>query len=66
MSRFEVPELMTPGEVAAMFAVNTKTVMRWARTGQLSSMRTLGGHHRFFADEVHQLFAQQQANPSTE
>jgi excisionase family DNA binding protein len=39
--------LMTPAEVAALFSVSPKTVTRWARTGKISCIRTLGGHRRF-------------------
>jgi excisionase family DNA binding protein len=45
-------ELLTPGEVAAMFRVNPKTVTRWARAGRISSLRTLGGHRRFRTSEI--------------
>ena len=45
-------ELLTPGEVAAMFRVNPKTVTRWARSGKISAVRTLGGHRRFRASEI--------------
>jgi excisionase family DNA binding protein len=48
----ERDELLTPAEVAAMFRVNPKTVTRWARSGKLSAIRTLGGHRRFRASEV--------------
>lgn len=44
--------LLTPAEVAALFRVNPKTVTRWARSGKLTSIRTLGGHRRFLASEV--------------
>ena len=50
-----VNELLTPGEVAAMFRVDPKTVRRWARDGKLSSLRTLGGHRRYVASEVRAL-----------
>jgi excisionase family DNA binding protein len=43
---------MTPSEVADMFGVDPKTVTRWAASGQLASIRTLGGHRRFRADDV--------------
>jgi excisionase family DNA binding protein len=45
-------ELLTPGEVAIMFRVNPKTVTRWARSGKISAVRTLGGHRRFHASEI--------------
>jgi excisionase family DNA binding protein len=44
--------LLTPGEVAALFAVDPKTVTRWARNGKLNAIRTLGGHRRYRASEV--------------
>jgi excisionase family DNA binding protein len=47
-------ELLTPSEVAEMFRVNPKTVTRWARAGKISAVRTLGGHRRYRADEIHQ------------
>ena len=46
---------MTPGEVAAYFHVDPKTVTRWAKAGKLTTFRTLGGHRRFRTIEVHQL-----------
>lgn len=49
------PQLLTPSEVAALFRVDPKTVSRWAATGKLSAVRTLGGHRRFKADEVYRL-----------
>ncbi len=48
----EPEELLTPSEVAAMFRVNPKTVTRWARSGKISAIRTLGGHRRFKASEI--------------
>jgi excisionase family DNA binding protein len=49
--------LLTPGEVAALFRVDPKTVTRWARDGKISSIRTLGGHHRYRSSEIHSLFS---------
>ena len=49
---------LTPGEVAALFRVDPKTVTRWAQEGKLSAIRTLGGHRRFKADEVYALLAE--------
>ena len=51
-------ELLTPAEVAEMFRVNPKTVTRWARAGKISSVRTLGGHRRFHADEIRRFLAE--------
>lgn len=44
--------LLTPGEVAALFRVDPKTVTRWAAAGRIGSIRTPGGHRRFREDEV--------------
>lgn len=52
------PALMTPGEVAAVFRVNAKTVTRWARAGKLNAVRTLGGHRRFPRADVDRLLAE--------
>ena len=46
---------MTPGEVAAMFRVDPKTVTRWASAGRIGSIRTPGGHRRFRESEVRTL-----------
>lgn len=48
-------ELLTPSEVAALFRVDPKTVTRWAKAGKLASIRTLGGHRRYRANEVYSL-----------
>jgi excisionase family DNA binding protein len=53
-----IPEseaLLTPAEVAAMFRVDPKTVTRWAKSGKLTSIRTLGGHRRYREAEVRAL-----------
>jgi excisionase family DNA binding protein len=47
--------LLTPAEVAALFRVDPKTVTRWAKTGKLTSLRTLGGHRRYRESEVRNL-----------
>lgn len=44
--------LMTPAEVAAVFAVDPKTTIRWAKAGKLTTIRTPGGHRRFLRSEV--------------
>jgi excisionase family DNA binding protein len=52
----EREQLLTPGEVAALFRVDPKTVTRWAKSGKLTAIRTLGGHRRYRSSEVHRLF----------
>jgi excisionase family DNA binding protein len=47
--------LLTPGEVAALFRVDPKTVTRWAASGRISSIRTPGGHRWFRESEVRAL-----------
>lgn len=44
--------LLTPGEVGALFRCDAKTVTRWAASGKIGSIRTPGGHRRFFESEV--------------
>ena len=48
----DVEPLLTPAEVAALFSVDPKAVVRWANAGQLPSIRTLGGHRRYAKAEV--------------
>ncbi|HMO11918.1 MAG TPA: BldC family transcriptional regulator [Actinotalea sp.] len=54
-ARSEQEALLTPSEVAALFRVDPKTVTRWAKTGKLHAIRTLGGHRRFLESEVRAL-----------
>jgi excisionase family DNA binding protein len=48
----ERKKLMKPGEVAALLRVDPKTVTRWASAGKLRSIRTIGGHRRFFSEDI--------------
>nr|WP_278250820.1 MULTISPECIES: BldC family transcriptional regulator [unclassified Actinopolyspora] len=50
--------MLTPGEVAAMFRVDPKTVTRWATAGRIGSIRTPGGHRRFRESEVRTMLAE--------
>jgi excisionase family DNA binding protein len=54
-AREPLPELMTPGEVAAVLRVDDTTVVRWARNGRIRSIKTPGGHHRYYAEDVEKL-----------
>lgn len=40
-------EYVQAGAIASMLHVSPKTIARWASTGQLPYVRTLGGHRRF-------------------
>ena len=56
--RIDSEVLMTPAEVAAIFRVDPKTVTRWAKSGKLTAIRTLGGHRRYRQSEVQDLLNQ--------
>lgn len=56
--------LLTPGEVAALFRVDPKTVTRWAAAGRIGSIRTPGGHRRFRESEVRALLRGENGEPS--
>ena len=59
LSRTTQPvELMTTGEVAALFRVDPKTVHTWARDGRIACIRTPGGHRRYPVPEVRALLAE--------
>lgn len=51
-------KLLTPGEVARLFRVDPKTVTRWARTGRIGSIRTPGGHRRYYAAQIRALLSE--------
>jgi excisionase family DNA binding protein len=53
----EIEALLTPGEVSNMFRVDARTVVRWAKQGKITAVRTPGGHRRYRAAEVHALLA---------
>jgi len=55
-----VERLLTPAEVASIFRVDPKTVSRWARSGKLNALRTLGGHRRYPESEIWALLDQHQ------
>lgn len=54
-SNSNIPELMTPGEVATAFRVAPRTVTKWADAGRLDTFRTIGGHRRYKAAQVQAL-----------
>lgn len=47
-----IERLLSPREVADLFRVDPKTVTRWAQSGRISSVRTLGGHRRYREAEI--------------
>jgi len=54
--------LLTPAEVASLFRVDPKTVTRWAKSGKLTPIRTLGGHRRYKESEVKALLLKTTSN----
>jgi excisionase family DNA binding protein len=42
----DLPEMLTPGELARLLHVDAKTVSRWCRRGRLTAVITPGGHRR--------------------
>ena len=50
--KLQYDELLTPAEVARMFSVAPETVYRWGRSGKLRSVRTPGGHRRYYEADV--------------
>jgi excisionase family DNA binding protein len=59
-------QMMTPGEVAALFRVDPRTVTRWAKIGKLPSVRTPGGHRRYRKTVVRALFTGGAEGPTAE
>lgn len=49
---WDYPEMMTTLEVAQLFGVTTRTVIRWLDGGLFTAIKTPGGHLRFYAEEV--------------
>ena len=48
-------EMLMPKEVATMFGVTPKTVARWAAAGKFGSIKTAGGHRRYWRAEIDML-----------
>jgi excisionase family DNA binding protein len=63
--RIDSEVLMTPAEVAAIFRVDPKTVTRWAKSGKLTAIRTLGGHRRYRQSEVQDLLKMNDSRKGT-
>lgn len=60
----DMPQLLTPGEVARLFSVTPKTVARWAAAGRITAVRTLGGHRRYPAAETRALLQRGTSGPA--
>jgi excisionase family DNA binding protein len=51
----EGQQLLRSHEVAVLFDVTERTVINWAASGKLPSLRTIGGHLRFRREDVLEL-----------
>ena len=58
--------LLTSAEVAALFGVDRRTVVLWAKRGRLPALRTPGGQHRFRTDEIRRLLETADDGPNSE
>jgi excisionase family DNA binding protein len=58
MSNILPEKMLTPQQVADIFAVDPKTVTRWAQAGKIPCIRTLGGHRRFKQSVIEKLVAE--------
>jgi excisionase family DNA binding protein len=47
---FEV--LMTPKDAATILCINVRTLTAWARAGKVRSVKTEGGHRRYYAASI--------------
>ncbi len=45
-------DYLTSGDAARCLYVTARTILRWADTGYLSSVRTAGGQRRFHRDDI--------------
>lgn len=67
MESFERPiveQRLTSGQVAAMFGVNSGTVVRWVRAGKIGTTTTSGGHRRYRLSEVRELLRELESSGS--
>jgi excisionase family DNA binding protein len=48
-------QYLRASEAAVLLHVSPKTVSRWAREGKLGHVVTLGGHRRFYREEIERL-----------
>lgn len=48
-------QLISPQKAALMLGVCTNTLINWEREGKLKCHRTLGGHRRYYLQEIQRL-----------
>jgi excisionase family DNA binding protein len=49
---YDDAEILSPAQIAELFAVTSRTVRRWTDLGTLPSFRTVGGQRRFRWDQT--------------
>lgn len=52
-----ISDPLTPGQVAGLFNVDSKTVARWRDQGRIKDERTPGGHSRYRWAELRRVYA---------
>lgn len=58
--------LLHTRDVAALFDVSERTVMNWAKSGQLPYFRTVGGHLRFRQEDILALLEARSSGPAAQ
>lgn len=53
--------LLLPREVANIFRVDPKTVARWEDMGKIAGVRTAGGHRRYRAFSIYEMYVESAA-----
>jgi excisionase family DNA binding protein len=48
----DTDRLLTPGEAARLAHRTTDTLARWERAGKIRTIRTAGGHRRYYEDDI--------------
>ena len=51
-------KLITTNQAAEYLGVTPKTLRRWESEGKIKAIRTLGGHRRFYKQDLDQLLNQ--------
>jgi excisionase family DNA binding protein len=60
--RSSSPTYYSTTDIAKLLGVNDSTIKRWADSGEIPCVKTLGGHRRFTHDHVRELTARMNIN----